>query len=175
VDVVGAGEPDRAAERLAEADRLQQEDRDDEPDERQPRHAREQKQAREERKRDEDEAPGGERERGPTRLQTRVGRDEARPDVGRGHQQRAHGAEEDEVGPGGHRRQHDPGEGRADPERERRPEPAAVEADRLRDELADCARLRRKRRRERRHALTVAGTSGCVILRLVVSPAKIRR
>ena len=160
VDVVGAAELDGAAERSPRRRVLDHHDRDDEPDEREPGD-------RQEREPGEEERGGQEGERAE-HERTDPGA-AGRPDVagdrrGPGVREREHRRGGDEDRDPLRRRRADGervGRGERDPERQRDPVAAAVEPDRLRDDLPDGARLGRQRRRQclRAHAPDATATS----------------
>ena len=136
--VVGASERECAAQSGRDAEVLAHDDGDGQADEREPRDRRKDVEEQEQRGGQEDERADGERARRGHAGRADAGCERRRCDV-RGREERT-GRPEDrdldgEIAPEIRLRH----EREREAERERRPEAAAVEAERLRDELADRA------------------------------------
>ena len=150
VDVVGAAQLDRASERGAEGRSLDDDHRDDQSDKREPRERGKNEPERKERKGNEGERPGDPRaSEGPSGRRRTLGDEHRGPDE-RDRQQRSgdHDLEHDGV-PAAETDRNGVYDADGDAERERTPEVPRVEADGLRNELTDRARLGRQRRRGR--------------------------
>jgi hypothetical protein len=147
VHVVGAGKAPRAACCIHRGDVLDDQHRDDEPDRREPRERRQDQAEHEERHRREHEAAREPRERDAPRRRAAAEDDRARVHE-RGAEQRAvERRREEEARLPGDVRRHEGEESRRHADHEAAGEVVAVEADALRDELADGAVLRRERGR----------------------------
>jgi hypothetical protein len=143
MDVVGQGKSNGAAKAGTEAALLEHDHRNDQADQREPGDGRKNEAEDEQRHRQERQHAGREtEERAP--IEPRVRRHGNSAHVGRAQDDgagRRHEQQPVVIGePSGDRRQ----DGWADAERERAPEAAAVEVNRLRDELADGSVGRRR-------------------------------
>jgi len=146
--VVGAAELDRTAEGGTKTHTLDHDHRYDEPDEREPRERGKHEAERKERERNERERAGDPGvDEGPGRRWRTLGDQDRGPDE-RDRQQRSgdHDLEDDGVRAAQTDR-NGVDDADRDAERERTPEVPCVEADGLRHELADRARLGRQRGR----------------------------
>lgn len=154
--VVGSGECERALEPVPDACALDEDGRHHESKERQPRHRRKHEKAAEVGHRQEDGVPGDDRDNEFPHLGSEPVDKHDSGDVRTGKEERTHGQHEGQVPPTRKDREADAGPRRSEAESQRRPEMRAVEADRLRDELADGSLRRRQGGRQR--LLTATGS-----------------
>lgn len=160
MDVVGAPQSVPAPERVEDARAFDHGRRNGQTDEGKPCDRGQDVQEDEGGKRQEDDHADDEGPRKAAPLDGPPGDDRRGPHVRGGHERDSHSEADDRLGAPVQRGQERPEDADRHAERERRPEPARVEAERLGHDLPDSARLRRQRRRQGllrlpRHGVTV--------------------